>query len=356
VTARRRAPAPRTPRSPRWAGIRAAAALALLAPLAGCKLNRQQSALEPAGPQAAQLEGLWWFAFWISVAAYVLTIAALLYATFRKRREHEPRVLQPTLSSERRPVRWIVAATGATIALLTVFLVVDLLTGRALEAIERKQALTVRVTGYQWWWRVEYRDTVPSRVVVTANELHIPVGRPVMIEAVSGDVIHSFWVPSLHGKRDLVPGLKNRLWIQADRPGIYRGECAEFCGHQHAKMAFVVVAESQEQFDRWYAGQLREAEPPTDPLRAQGLQVFQSKACAVCHQIRGTLAGGHVAPDLTHLASRRTLAAGALPNTRGHLGGWIVDPQSIKPGTRMPPNNLEPDELHALLAYLEGLK
>ena len=332
------------------------AALALLVPLAGCTLNRQQSALEPAGPQAAQLEGLWWFAFWISVVAYVLTIAALLYASFHKRREHEPPVLQPTLSSERRPVRWIVAATGATMALLLAFLVVDLLTGRSLAAIERPRAMIVRVTGYQWWWRVEYRDTVPSRVVVTANELHIPVGRPVMIEAVSGDVIHSFWVPSLHGKRDLVPGLKNTLWIQADRSGIYRGECAEFCGHQHAKMAFVVVAESQAQFDRWYAGQLQEAAAPTDSLRAQGLEVFQSRSCAMCHQIRGTLAGGQVAPDLTHIGSRRTLAAGALPNTRGHLGGWIVDPQSIKPGTRMPANNLEPGELHALLAYLEGLK
>jgi cytochrome c oxidase subunit 2 len=330
--------------------------LLMLAALGGCTLNRQQSALEPGGPQAAQLEGLWWFAFWISAVVWVLTVAALLYATFHKRRPHEVPILEPTLSTERRSLRWTVAATGATIAILLAFLVVDLLTGRSLAALERREALTIRVTGYQWWWRVEYRDTVPSRVVVTANELHVPVGRPVMIEATSGDVIHSFWVPSLHGKRDLVPGLRNRLWIQADRPGIYRGECAEFCGHQHAKMAFVVVAESQEQFDRWYAGQLREATPPTDSLRARGLAVFEGKSCAMCHQIRGTLAGGHVAPDLTHLASRRTLAAGSLPNTRGHLAGWIVDPQSIKPGTRMPANNLEPDELHALLAYLEGLK
>ncbi|MGZ8375660.1 MAG: cytochrome c oxidase subunit II [Gemmatirosa sp.] len=344
--------------SRRAAGAIVAGALAVLG---GCTLNRQQSALEPGGPQAAHLERLWWFAFWVSVAVWVLTIAALLFATFHRRRARGPldpgaTIPDPEPATERRSLRWVVGATGGTVAILLAFLVVDLLTGRALAAIERREALTVRVTGYQWWWRVEYRDTVPSRVVVTANELHVPVGRPVMIEAMSGDVIHSFWVPSLHGKRDLVPGLKNRLWIQADRPGIYRGECAEFCGHQHAKMAFVVVAESQERFDAWYASQLRDATPPTDALRAQGLAVFESRACAMCHQIRGTRAGGQVAPDLTHLASRRTLAAGTLPNTRGHLAGWIVDPQSIKPGTRMPANNLEPGELRALLAYLEGLR
>jgi cytochrome c oxidase subunit 2 len=340
---------------------RGAVAAAALAVLGGCTLNRQQNALEPGGPQAAQLEGLWWFAFWVSAAVWVLTVAALLYASFHRRRTPDATVPDATIpdpepATERRSLRWVVGATGATVAILLAFLVVDLLTGRSLAAIERREALTVRVTGYQWWWRVEYRDTVPSRVVVTANELHVPVGRPVMIEAASGDVIHSFWVPSLHGKRDLVPGLKNRLWIQADRPGIYRGECAEFCGHQHAKMAFVVVAEPQERFDAWYANQLRDAAAPTDSLRARGLEILQSRSCAMCHQIRGTLAGGQVAPDLTHLASRRTLAAGSLPNTRGHLAGWIVNPQRIKPGTRMPANNLEPDELRALLAYLEGLR
>jgi cytochrome c oxidase subunit 2 len=337
-----------------------AARLLLAAPLllaAGCSLNRVQSALDPAGSHAAAIERLWWFAFWVAAAVYALTIAGLLYATFHRTRRPTAPVVEPPPAAERRLRRGVIVATGATIAVLFAFLIVDLLTSRTLTAQQDRSALVVRVTGYQWWWRVEYPDVVnPSRTVVTANELHVPVGRPVRIELVSGDVIHSFWVPALNGKRDNVPGLRNNLWIRADRPGVYRGECAEFCGHQHAKMAFQVVAQPQAEFDAWYEGQLREAEPPTDSLRAAGLATFQGKACAVCHQIRGTPAAGKVAPDLTHLASRRTIASGTLPNTRGHLGGWIVDPQSVKPGTRMPPNNLTPGELKALLAYLEGLR
>ena len=327
-----------------------------------------QSALDAAGPQAARIEGLWWLAFWIATAVWVLTIGALLYAAFHRRHPaplDAPRDAVPGMPAtvvatpperERRLLPWVAGATGLTVGILFAFLVADLLTSRAIGAQQQKPAMVVKVTGYQWWWRVEYVDTNPSRTVVTANELHIPVGRPVQVQLESGDVIHSFWVPALHGKRDLVPGLKNKLYLQADRAGVYRGECAEFCGHQHAKMAFVVVAEPEEQFAQWYEGQLKEASPPTDTVRKAGLAVFEGKACALCHQVRGTKTGGQVGPDLTHLASRRTIAAGSLPNTRGHLGGWIIDPQSLKPGTRMPPNNLTASELHALLAYLEGLQ
>jgi cytochrome c oxidase subunit 2 len=333
-----------------------AALVAAVLGVAGCSLNERQSALSPAGPQAAHIEGLWWFAFWTAAAVYVVTMLFLVYALVHRKRRPADAGAPPSPETTRRTTRWVVVATGGTIAVLFAFLIVDLVVSRRLHRIEQRKPMVVTVTGFQWWWRVQYQDTAPSRTVLTANEIHIPVGRPVLIEAVSGDVIHSFWVPALHGKRDNVPGLKNRLVIQADRPGIYRGECAEFCGHQHAKMAFNVIAEPQAEFDRWYAGQLREADPPTDAVRAKGLQTFLSYSCATCHQIRGTPAAGHVAPDLTHIGSRRTLASGTLPNTRGHLGGWIIDPQSIKPGTRMPPNNLQPDELRALLAYLEGLK
>jgi cytochrome c oxidase subunit 2 len=172
----------------------------------------------------------------------------------------------------------------------------------------------------------------------------------------SQDVIHSFWAPNLHGKRDLIPGHETTLWVQADRPGVFRGQCAEFCGHQHAHMAFVVVAETPEQFVAWLDRQRQSVRPPTDELRQRGQAVFVTGACALCHNIQGTDASGQVAPDLTHVASRQTLAAGTVPNTRGYLAGWVLDPQTVKPGAKMPPTQLTSEELHALLAYLEGLQ
>lgn len=324
--------------------------------LAGCSLNGVQSALDPAGPQARRLEGLWWLAFWLATAAWALTVLALLYAAFHRNRRAPRRELELDEPRERRSLRAVVVATGATVAVLLAFLVADLVTSRSLAALQAEPALSVRVTGFQWWWKVEYPDSAAHRTVVTANELHIPVGRPVRIETRTGDVIHSFWVPALHGKRDLVPGLRNHLWIRADTAGVYRGECAEFCGHQHAKMALLVIAHPQAEFDRWYAGQLAPAAPPADSVARAGLRVFETRSCAMCHQVRGTRAAGQFGPDLTHLATRRTIAAGTLPNTRGWLGGWIMDPQAHKPGTRMPANDLTAQELRALLAYLEGLR
>ena len=337
--------------------VRAVLAATPLLAASACSLNHVQNALEPAGPQSAHIARLWWLALGIAVVVYALTMGALLVATTRRGRPPAVPNVEPEPAAERRGRRWVAAAVGVTVAVLFAFLFADLVTSRALAAVERpREMLTVRVTGMQWWWRVEYRDTVSARTVTTANEIHVPVGRPVLLELESGDVIHSLWIPTLHGKRDLVPGQRNRLYVQADRPGVYRGECAEFCGHQHAKMALVVVAEPEDRFRAWYAAQHAEAGPPADSLQAAGRRVFESRACAMCHSIRGTPAAGRVAPDLTHLASRRTLAAGTLPNTRGHLAGWIIDPQSLKPGTRMPSNEMRPDELRALLAYLESLR
>ena len=214
----------------------------------------------------------------------------------------------------------------------------------------------MRVTGHQWWWQVDYQDPIHSRRLTTANEIHVPVGRRVRLEVRSADVIHSFWAPNLHGKIDLIPGYGGATSFRADRAGVYRGRCAEYCGLQHAKMDFVIVAEPPERFAAWYEAQLRSAPAPADTLQQKGQQVFLSKGCALCHTIRGTPAGSRVGPDLTHLASRRTIAAGTLPNTRGHLAGWVSDPQKIKPGVKMPPNQLASDELHALLDYLQSLK
>jgi cytochrome c oxidase subunit 2 len=243
-----------------------------------------------------------------------------------------------------------------TTLVLLVCLGLDISVGRAITATPGKDAVQIRVTGHQWWWEVHYRDLVPQRWVTTANEIHVPVGRPVVIELRSTDVIHSFWPPTISQKRDLIPGKDNSLWLQADTPGVYRGQCAEYCGQQHAKMGFLVIAQRPDSFASWLSRQRDTALTPTTELARRGQEVFLASSCVMCHAIAGTPAGSRVGPDLTHLASRRTIAAGTLPNTLGNLAGWIIDPQKIKPGTRMPPNQLKPADLQALLAYLETLK
>jgi len=212
------------------------------------------------------------------------------------------------------------------------------------------------VIGHQWWWEVKYQDPIPGRIVTTANEIHVPAGRPVLLQLSSVDVIHSFWVPSLHGKRDLIPGHPSSLWIEADRPGTYRGFCAEFCGHQHAHMGLLVIADSPDRYAAWYAAQLETPPPPVDPLAQRGRQVVESAPCALCHTVQGSQASASLGPDLTHLGSRRTLAAATLPNTPENLGRWIVDPQTIKPGNPMPANRLSAEDLRAAVAYLESLR
>jgi cytochrome c oxidase subunit 2 len=211
--------------------------------------------------------------------------------------------------------------------------------------------VVIDVIGHQFWWEVRY----PNQEIVTANEIHIPVGEPVALRLTSADVIHSFWVPELHGKLDLTPGLTTHLLLQADQPGEYRGQCAEFCGVQHARMGLLVIAGTRADFDAWVARQQLPAAPPTDEVAIAGQQVLLGSSCVYCHTVAGTNATGTLGPDLTHLASRRTLAAATVPNTRGHLAGWIIDPQAIKPGNKMPPTNLSAEELLALLAYLETL-
>jgi cytochrome c oxidase subunit 2 len=204
---------------------------------------------------------------------------------------------------------------------------------------------------------VQYTDSVTSRSLTTANEIHVPVGRTVILKMTSHDVIHSFWVPNLAGKKDLIPGYSTTTWFRADKPGMWRGACAEFCGYQHAMMGMLVIAEPPADFARWYDAQLADAMPPTDTVASTGKNVFLgAHGCVLCHTVRGTDAGGTVGPDLTHLASRHTLAAATIPNTRGWLGGWVMDPQGIKPGAHMPPNDMRPDELQALLTYLQGLR
>lgn len=316
---------------------------------------QQQSVLDPSGPQARSAARLWWIAFWIAAAVYVITIGTLLWAAWRARRRARAGA-HPPANAERIMRGAVGGAVGVTVAILLVFIFYDFSAGRSLRAPQQSNYLTVEITGHEWWWEVEYADTSAHNRVHTANEIHIPVGVPVRVELAANDVIHSLWVPELAGKRDLVPGYRQTFWLQADTAGVYRGQCAEFCGLQHAHMALYVIADPPARFQSWLASQRSPAATPSDSLAVRGLQVFLGAQCPVCHSVGGTPAYGSVGPDLTHLASRQTIAAGTLANTRGNLGGWIMNPQSIKPGNDMPPSQLEPRDLRALLAYLETLK
>jgi cytochrome c oxidase subunit 2 len=308
-----------------------------------------QSILQPAGIQAARVAYLWWTMFWICTAVWVAVATAALIAIRRGR-------ASASTASDSQIARAVVIAGGVTGVVVIGLLFQSVVTGRALDTLRTPQALRIQVTGNQWWWDVQYANPVPSLRVTTANEIHIPAGRPVVFDLLSNDVIHSFWIPNLQGKIDLVPGRLNELWLQADRPGVYRGQCAEYCGVQHAKMAFVVVVDPPDVFERWLAANRAPAPAPATPEQARGKDVIERGPCAMCHTIAGTSAGGRTAPDLTHVASRSTLGAGSIPNTRGHLAGWIADPQQIKPGNRMPPQALTGEDLQAVLAYMETLK
>jgi cytochrome c oxidase subunit II len=316
-------------------------------------LQQSHSVLSPNSLQTRLIDRLWDAMYLTSIVVFALVVGALLWGTFRRRPAEAPRT-DP--AAERRMTSAVALATGLTVVVLFGFLVYDMAVGRQLTTNPGDQALQIRVTAHQWWWEVQYRDSLAQNWATTANEIHIPAGKPVALELRSTDVIHSFWPPSLSQKRDLIPGNPNSLWFQADTPGVYRGQCAEYCGQQHAKMAFLVIAEPPDSFATWLESQRDTALTPTSELTKRGQEVFLTSSCVMCHAISGTPAGSRIGPDLTHLASRRTIAAGTLPNTRGNLAGWIVDPQRIKPGTRMPPNQLDPIDLHALLAYLESLK
>lgn len=317
-----------------------------------------QSVLDPVGPLAASTARLWWFSLSVATIVYVVTIAALGWALARARRREESTTEPPLdpVTAESRMTRGVGIAIGATVVILLVFLGYDLSVGRTLSPIPKAHPLTIELTGHQWWWEATYADTSVHDRFTTANEIHVPVGQPVLFLLSSTDVIHSLWVPNLAGKKDLIPGYTQSYWFRADSAGTYRGQCAEFCGHQHAKMALFVIAEPLAQYQQWVRSQRDTAPTPLDAAAARGREVFLTGTCAMCHAIDGTAAASHAGPDLTHLASRRTIAAGSLPNTRGNLAGWIVDPQGIKPGSKMPPNLLRPNDLDALLTYLQSLK
>jgi cytochrome c oxidase subunit 2 len=314
-------------------------------------------ALQAMGPQAGHVVDVWRLFLFVCTAVFAAILAALLLALWRAPRVQVPVPpdLGPVNRPEPGPRRSVAVAVAASVLLLLVLLVASVFTDRALARLPLADAVHIEVTGHQWWWTVKYLGD-PSETFVTANEIHVPVGRPVIVQLKSEDVIHSLWVPSLAGKKDLIPGRTAVMTFRADRPGLYRGQCAEFCGLQHAFMAFSVQAEPQPQFEAWRQQQLAAPAPPTDLQAQRGQALFQSASCAMCHTVAGTLAQAKHAPDLSHLAGRQTLAAGTLRNTPSNLAAWIADPQQHKPGANMPATPLSGADLAAIVAYLGTLK
>jgi cytochrome c oxidase subunit II len=302
--------------------------------------------LDPAGPYAGSVASLSWVLIGGGAAILLVVLAALWLALFGRPE------LRRRLGGER--AIWI-GGVAFPVIVLTVLLVWGLTLTRHLSDPAAGPELRMRVSGEMWWWRVDYLDGAGRIAMRDANELHIPVGRTIAIELVSPDVIHSFWVPQLSGKLDMVPGRRNLIRIQADRPGVYAGQCAEYCGGPHALMGFVVIAHAPEEYGRWLERRRAPPAPPADPDARAGASLFMTAGCAACHRIAGTAANGLAGPDLTFVGARRTLGAGILPNHRGTMIGWIGDSQAIKPGNRMPPYRvLRADELQALAIYLEG--
>ena len=317
-----------------------------------------QDSLNSAGPNAASLERLWWLMFWICAAVFVLVMIALALAIKNGTRKSDLNpVLKVSPQTEKRQRNAVLSAVFATVVILFVFLIYSFSTGRSLTAdLSQKGGLSIDVTAYQWWWDVRYNDVDASNIFTTANEIHIPVGVPVLFNLRANDVIHSFWVPNLAGKKDLIPGKISTIWLQADKPGVYRGQCAEYCGLQHARMALWIVAEPQEQFNAWRQNQTQGAIPPATDSQRRGQQVFLSSTCVMCHAVNGTPAGSNIGPNLTHVGSRNTIAAATLANTREHLLRWVADSQQFKPGNKMPANNLSDQDLNAVVDYLQSLK
>jgi cytochrome c oxidase subunit 2 len=295
---------------------------------------------------------------WLTVIASVVVLLvciAIIAGIMRHRGEPAG-----TTAVERRQIasglNWIYLGTGATIIILAVIYVATMVTLTAAAHPPKTPSLTLDVTGHQWWWEISYSDASnPFLGFTTANEVHLPVGVPVRVRLHSADVIHSFWLPQIAGKTDVIPGQVNEMWVEADRAGTTRGMCAEYCGLQHAAMALTVTAESPGEFNRWAQSRRAEAQPPATDEARVGQQIFL-RSCGACHAVAGTPALGRFAPELTHFASRSTIGAGALDNTPQNLSRWIHDAPAVKEGARMPAMPLDEAELHAVVAYLETLR
>lgn len=320
------------------------AALVTTVLLAGCD-DRSPSTLAPSGPKSDFTTMAWWILFSVAAFVCILIISATVLAAVVRRR---------TTRIKTGEGRRFVLVLGVILPSLVFAGTFALgIFGLASDAEPpHKPAMTIDVVGHQWWWEVHYQGTD----AVTANEVHVPVGTPIELRLVTDDVIHSFWVPQVMPKMDLLPRRVNKTWVTVDHAGSYRGECAEYCGVQHAHMDFRLVAQPRSQFESWLQQEEQTAATPTTAAERRGEQFFTAASCATCHTIRGTSAHGDVGPDLTHVGSRKMLAAGTIPNDTGHMSGWIANSQAVKPGNEMPPQPISPSDLHDVVAYLQSLK
>lgn len=337
------------------AAIRHASGLIVLATVSTATMAGMPDAplnyfLHSYGPASRPTLYLGWALAGLSVAVCLIIALLLTTALLRKRSAADPRAI----GREGEGLRWIYIGTGISTCILFGLVIYSLMVLNAVAKPPQAPAITLTVTGYGWWWKIEYEHHDPAQRFITANEIHIPIGQPILVKLKSADVIHAFWIPTLAGKTQMIPGLTNQQWIQADEPGIYSGQCAQFCGAGHAHMGLEVVAESINDFKRWQDAQ-RQAVPPSAMADTEPGQKLFMERCAGCHTIRGTDATGMHGPDLTHLKSRRRLAAGLLTNTPEHLMDWITNAQQLKPESRMPSMMLSETESSALAAFLSTL-
>jgi cytochrome c oxidase subunit 2 len=344
----------------RWLGIAASAGAFMLA---GC--SSVQSTFDAHGPAAHSIGGLSWFMTILFLVVSVIMWALIGYAFYRRRgtlAEHEP-------IDAGGGQMWIaIGGLAVPLLILTVLFVLGLQllrdfpihgmhAGASHMQMARSMKPEIRITGHQWWWQIEYLNDDPSRQFTTANELHLPSGRPVNIEVKTDDVMHSFWVPALHGKVDLIPGMTNYIRLEASEPGQYTGQCAEYCGAEHARMRMLAIAQSPDEYAAWKEAQLRPGAQPATADAIDGRQIFLSGPCAMCHEVRGTVAGGRVAPDLTHIGSRQMIAADSYQNNDAYLEAWVTHAQSLKPEAEMPNlTQFSGEQLHDLVAYLRQLQ
>ena len=313
--------------------------------------------MAPSGTGAAIVAHHGWLLIGVCSLVEIVTLAVFFAALLRGRKGGD----QPVSAKARfhNPLTWVAAGISMTVIILSGFVAASFLTDRALARIETATPYThIEIIAHQWWWEIRYAGWEGGASFVTANELHLPANRPVALQLSSPDVIHSLWIPALDRKRDMIPGREQSVSLTAPVSGVFRGRCAEFCGYQHAHMDLLAIVEPREDFDHWRAQQAHAAKGPTGDLESHGAMLFSQGICGTCHVVRGSDAPGYsaTAPDLTHVASRLTLAAGLLANTEGNLTAWISDPQHFKPGVKMAVNEIEPQDLRALVAYLETLQ
>jgi cytochrome c oxidase subunit 2 len=320
------------------------------------------SALQPLGTHAQFIHGIWQVLVWVCGVMYVLVLAFIAMTIMRQRRAVSDNTLSDDASAaaqhaqQRRMMVTLIVWGAVITAGLFGLTLMSFFTDRGLLHAADRAEVEITVTAHQWWWEVEYEDQQASGRLKTANEIHLPVNTPARITLVADDVIHSFWVPNLHGKVDLIPGRNNEIRLQPVKTGRYRGECAEFCGTQHAHMAFDVIVHSAEDYSKWKESQSSAASAPTTQIAQHGQHVFLNGPCATCHAVAGTDAMATTGPDLSHVASRTMLAAGSLPNNDDNMRSWLQNSQRIKPGNHMPEVPLSSDDVNALVAYLGSLR